>query len=356
MWTSRSRGSVRRVAAIGAIGALMLGIAACGESLRDESTGGGAKQEEAGTGARPITMAGVFCVCFVGPYVAWKKGFFEQEGVPVKQYVATKGGSDTFTALASGDVDFGLSGLDAIIRGQEKGLKVRSVATVSPEFYAITVRKDLAGEIRSIKDLEGRQVAISKIGSASWAFLQFVTRQAGLGERDVKILQLGGIDTIVAGLKSKKVDAAVTWEPGTAQTVDMGIGATLVNVLDSEDHQQLLGSSASIGMTFATRDDLVEKNPELVKRSVQALDKAYAWIKSHSAEEVAEVIAPLAPGVDRAVLVDAVRDTIDAQPASTAISAEAFKSSATVLKNAGVIEEIPPLEKPFSCKFASCER
>jgi ABC-type amino acid transport substrate-binding protein len=210
------RGGARRAAVVAvALAALALGLAACGTSLRDE--GGKQASQQAGSGPRPIKLASVFCVCFIGPYVAMRQGFFEREGVPVKQYVATKGGADTFQALAGGDVDFAISGLDAIIRGQSKGLKVRSVAAVYPEFYALTVRKDLAGKIRSIDDLKGRKVAISKIGSASWAFLQFVTRGAGLKEGDVKMLQLGGIDTIVAGLKAGKVDAAVTWQPGTAR-------------------------------------------------------------------------------------------------------------------------------------------
>jgi NitT/TauT family transport system substrate-binding protein len=355
MWTAGSRGLLRRAAALAVFVALALGVAACGESLREEQ-GGGSEAGQAENGARPIKIAGVFCVCFVGPYVAWKKGFFEKEGVPVDQYIATKGGSDTFTAVASGDVDFGLSGLDAIIRGREKGLKVRSLATVSPEFYAITVREDLAGEIRTPADLKGKKVAISKIGSASWAFLQFATRQAGLEEGDVEILQLGGIDTIVAGLKSGRVDAAVTWEPGTAQAEDMGIGAPIINALRPEDHQKLFGAPSSIAMTLAVRDDMVEKNPDTIKRAVRALDQAYAWIHAHSPEEVADAIEPLASGVDRKVLVAAVEDTLATMPKSTAISEEAFTKSATVLKEAGVIEEIPPLEEPFSCDFAECAK
>jgi ABC-type nitrate/sulfonate/bicarbonate transport system substrate-binding protein len=328
----RRRRRAPRWAAVLAIAVVgMFALAACGQSLRDE----GSKQVEqkAGSGPRPIKLAGVFCVCFIGPYVAMKQGFFEQEGVPVKQYVATKGGADTFQALAGGDVDFALSGLDAIIRGQSKGLKVRSVATVYPEFYALTVRKGLEGKIKDIQDLEGRKVAISKIGSASWAFLQFVTRQAGLKEGDVKILQLGGIDTIVAGLKSGKVDAAVTWQPGTAQVQDDGIGKVLVDVLRPADHRRLLKSPTSLGITLAVRDELIEKNADLVKRAVRALDKADAWIKAHSASDVARVVAPLAPGVDRRVLTDAVEATIPMLPRSSAIRESAFHSSATVLRS-----------------------
>jgi NitT/TauT family transport system substrate-binding protein len=345
----------RRAAVVMAVASVCaLGLAACGQSLRDE--GSQQAKEQAGEGPRSIKLAGVFCVCFVGPYVAMEQGFFKAEGVPVKQYIATKGGSDTFAALAGGDVDFALSGLDAIIRGQSKGVKVRSVATVYPEFYALTVRKGMEGKIRSIEDLKGRKVAISKIGSASWAFLQFVTRGAGLKEGDVETLQLGGIDTIVAGLKSGKVDAAVTWEPGTAQVADQGIGSVLVNVLRPEDHKKLLGSPTSLGMTLAVRDELIEQNPDLIQRAVRALDKADAWIKGHSAEEVAKVIAPLAPGVDRKVLTDSVRSSMQVLPESSEIRESAYRQSATVLKNAGVIDKIPPTEEAFSCQFAKCVR
>jgi NitT/TauT family transport system substrate-binding protein len=310
--------------------------------------------KNAGSGPRPIKLAGVFCLCHIGPYVAWKKGFFEEQGVPVAKYVFTNGGADTFQAVASGDVDFGVSGVDAIIRGREKGVKLSAVANVYPEFYAIAVRKELAGEIKTVADLKGRRVGISKVGSASWAFLEFAAGKAGLGPDDIEVLPLGAVDTIVAGLKTGKVDAAVVWEPGNSQLKDMGIGDDIVDVLRPADHRELLGSESSMSMTLAASDTLIDKNPELVERSVKALDQADAWIKGHSPEQVAEVIAPLAPGVDRQVLVDAVKASIPAQPESTAISASAYQSSAKVLESAGVIDKVPPLEEPISCRFTKC--
>jgi NitT/TauT family transport system substrate-binding protein len=316
---------------------------------------GGDKPQESGEGPRAIKLAGVFCLCHIGPYVAWKKGFFEEEGVPVDEYVFTQAGADTFQALASGDVDFGVSGIDAIIRGQQEGVGVRSVAGVYPEFYAVSVREDLKDEIRSVADLSGRRVGVSKVGSASWAFLQFATRREGLSEEDVEVLQLGEINTIVAGLKSRKADAAITWEPGTSQMEAQGIGSVLLNALRKEDHQQLLGSPTSISMTLAVRDQLLEENPELVRRAVRALDKASAWIKQSSPEEVADVVEPLTKGIDREVLVKALATSIAAQPSSTAVSRKAYQSSTKELKSAGVVEEVPALEEAFSCDFVKCE-
>jgi NitT/TauT family transport system substrate-binding protein len=344
----RAAGRGWRVRAGVACAVVALGLAGCADK-----PGEGAGKN-AGSGPRPIKLAGVFCLCHLGPYVAWKQGFFEKEGVPVEKYIFPSGGADTFQALASGDVDFGVSGLDAIIRGREKGVKVRSVASVYPEFYAIAVRKDRAGDIKTVADLKGRRVGISKVGSASWAFLEYAVAKAGLGKDDVQVLPLGAIDTIVAGLKTGTVDAAVVWEPGISQIEDMGIGTDIVDVLRPEDHRRLLGSASSMSMTLAASDELIDKNPVLVQRVVKALDEADAWIKGHSAEQVADVIAPLAQGIDRRVLVEAVKASIPAQPRSTAISRSAYQSSASVLSSAGVIDKVPPLEEPISCRFTKC--
>jgi NitT/TauT family transport system substrate-binding protein len=345
-----------RIASLLAITVIVGTLAACGSSLRDQQSGGGGSSstESSSAGGKGITMAGVFCVCFINTYVAWKQGFFEKEGVPVKKFVTTKAGADTFQAVASGDVDFGLSGLDAIIRGREKGVKVRSVATVSPEFYALTVRKQDAGKIRGPEDLKGRKVAVSKIGSASWAFLQQLLRKGGLGERDVEVVQLGAIDTIMAGLKRGTVDAAITWEPGTSQARTDGFAVPIINALSPADHQQIYGTDKSISITLATTDKLIAKDSDKVRRVVRALDKADQWIASHSPEQVADAVAPVAPGLDRDLLVSAVKDTMTTAPKSTDISKSAYESSAKVLAESKIIESVPPLDQPFSCDFAKC--
>jgi hypothetical protein len=45
---------------------------------------------------------------------------------------------------------------------------------------------------------------------------------------------------------------------------------------------------------------------------------------------------------------------MQALPESSAIRESAYRQSATVLKNAGVIDTIPPREETFSCQFAKC--
>jgi NitT/TauT family transport system substrate-binding protein len=301
-----------------------------------------------------VTVAGVFCVCFANAYVAWKKGFLQDEGVTVEKFITTAGGSDTFTALAAGDADFGLSGLDGIMRGIETGVDVRGVATISPEFYALSVRDEASGDIQGPADLDGKRVSVSKIGSGSWAFLKLLLDAEGMSEEDVEVAQLGGIDTTMAGLKRGTVDAAITWEPGTSQGEIEGFTQVLVNSLDPEDHEAIYGSAASIAMTLGVTQQTIDENPELVRGAVRALDDANAWMASHSAEEIADVIEPVAPGLDRELLVASIEDTMATMPESVAVSDAAYQASAERLKDADIVTSVLPLEDVFDCDIATC--
>jgi NitT/TauT family transport system substrate-binding protein len=328
---------------LGVLSAMIL--SACG------SSSGASDDGDSGDG---VTFAGVFCVCNANAYVAWKQGFFAEEGVEIDDFVTTAGGSDTFAALAGGDADFAISTLDAIMRGIATNIDVRGVATISPEFYALSVRSELEGEIQSVADLKGRKVSVSKVGSGSWGFLKNLLAEEGLTESDVEIVQLGGIDTTVAGLKRGTVDAAVTWEPGSTQGEEEGFSQILLDSLDPADHEVIYGSDASLSVILAVKDDLLEKDPELVSGAVRALNRANEWMAGHSAEEIAAVIESVAPGLDHDLLVTSVENTMATMPATAAVSEAAYTGSAGRLMDAQIIESVLPIEEVFDCEVGEC--
>lgn len=339
----------RRRAAVVAAGLVAsVGLSACAAHPHTGASGGNAKDG--------YTFAGVFCVCFANAYVAWKEGFFEEEGVPVKDFVMTAGGSDTFAALAGGNADFALSGLDAIMRGQESGLDVRSVATISPEFYSLAVSEANAESIQDVGSLEGKKVAISKPGSASYAFLKLLLDEAGMSDKDVTMVPLGGIDTTLTGLQAGRVDAAVVWEPGTAQVEADHSAEVLVSSLDPQDHATIYGSDKSISMTLAVTQKTIDADADAVQGAVAALDRADAWMHQHSAEEIAEVLAPLAQGLDEATLVASIENTLKTFPTDSSISEAAYLDSAERLKAAGIVATVPPVEDVFDCEVGTCSQ
>lgn len=344
----------RRTAAamLAACGLLLAGLPAC-------TLPAGRPAAPQGTQApalTPVRFGSVFCVCYLGPYVAWKGGFFEKHGIRVQEFVFTEGGARTFEAVSAGNIDFGVLANETVVRGRARGLPVRSIAAVSPEFWALSVRQELRGQVSRVQDLKGRTVAVSAPGSGSWAFLIAIARKSGLDpQRDLQIVPLGNITSIVAGLKAGRVDAAVTWEPGTSQLVLEGSAYTLIDLLDPQQHREVFGAETSLASAVATRTELIERDPELVRRVIAALDEAYAWVKSRRAEEVADLIAPLAGSIDRATLVRSVEETVRTLPGSARPSRAAYDVSVDMLVDTGALERKVPFDEVFDCRFRQCE-
>lgn len=329
-----------------AVTAALIAVAACAP-----------KEGEVGGDGGAVKMGGNFAVVHIGPYVAWKKGFFEKHGVKVQDYIFTAGGSETFQAVVSGNLDFGFLSHEAVVRGQEQGLDVRSIGAVYPEFWALQVSNDLRDQVDSIKDLKGRKVGVSKVGSGSWAFLSFYAAQQGLDpQRDLEILQLGGISNIVTALRSGKIDAAVTWEPGTSQMLLSDVAFNLVDLHSVDDQKRVFGVPNTLSQVVAAKESVLKNNPDMARGVVAGLADAYKWIHESTPEEVADVFAPMAPSVDRKVIMAAVERYLPLQPKSPDVSKSAYEASMTALQKSGVLSKVLPVEEVFACEFAGCVR
>lgn len=95
-------------------------------------------------------------------------------------------------------------------------------------FYAVTVNTFPGGiyaqpAIRSVQDLRGKKLGVSRVGTASDTGGRIVLRQNGLVPvTDVAILGIGGIPEILAALKAGQIDAGVLSPPHTLQAREAG--------------------------------------------------------------------------------------------------------------------------------------
>jgi NitT/TauT family transport system substrate-binding protein len=334
------------------MGALVL--AACGG---ETASGGDASGSEADFN-RPIKVGGIFDVAELPVYVAAKRGFFEEHGVPVDgDLIFTQGGSATVTALVTGDFDFGNPSLGGVVRAVEEGQGLQIVAPLFGEIWALSIRADLEGEIKSVEDLKGRTIGVTSIGSGTYNFLAGLLSQAGLNpETDVEILPLGAPGNILASLKTGGVDAAVTWEPLKTQAEGDGSIVHLVDLLDPDDHLEVLGAESSLGTVLAAGSDIVENEPEVVERVIAALMDAHEWIQSHTPEESVAVLVEAAPGesFDTAVMGKVVADYMEQFPSSLELSRTAYEASGESLVHGGVVAAYPPLDEIAACDVAKC--
>ena len=125
-------------------------------------------------------------------------------------------------ALVSGSVEFGAfsgsSTVAAVLAGSDL---VFVAAKGNFAVMSIWVRRD--SPIKSLADLRGKTIGVTRAGSASHTIARLALKSAGLSERDVKFLHHGGLPEAFASLDKGIVDASMGSppRPGMKELVDL---------------------------------------------------------------------------------------------------------------------------------------
>lgn len=166
-----------------------------------------------------VVVAHVPLINFATLYVALERGYLRDQGIEVElQRVAS--GTEALAFLAQDRLDVGAIGLAAaIFNAFNRRLDLRIVASTSSwgqrHGTRILGRVDLfdSGEVRSVRDLKGRRVAIAGgPGSAGHYLFLLGARRGGIGPRDFELVNLPNPDHGPA-LRAGRVDAALTGSP-----------------------------------------------------------------------------------------------------------------------------------------------
>jgi len=143
-------------------------------------------------------------------WVAKEEGLFEKYGLDAElSYIAT---STTLTsAMLSGEIQIAASGEEAVLSADLAGADLVIIASGPTRLlFSIYTRPG----INSISDLKGKRLGVTRTGAATdFAARYVLTRNNLVAERDVTILQMGGVPEILAGLKSGAIDAGVLSPP-----------------------------------------------------------------------------------------------------------------------------------------------
>src|ERR1700739_3848526 len=78
-------------------------------------------------------------------------------------------------------------------------------------------------ESKSIQDLRGHPIGITRFGSSTDFTMRYLLRKAGLEpDKDVPILQLGGQPELAAGIETRRIFAAPMTPPTLLRTLKAG--------------------------------------------------------------------------------------------------------------------------------------
>lgn len=176
------------------------------------------------------------------------------------------GGSRIIQTLLSGELLLTHSGASTVARAGIAGADLTMIATVMNAVnWRIVARK----EIRDVKDLLGKKIAIASRGGSSELGLQLAFKKWGLDFNRVTLLSLGPSPTRMAALREGVVDATVFAYPELLVATKEGFPT----LADLRPFAELTDTSVVV-----TRSTLEKQRPVL-KRFLQGYVEAIARVK-----------------------------------------------------------------------------
>ena len=214
-----------------------------------------------------------------GPiFIAQEKGWFKEAGLELsmKDFQAA---AQVPLAVVSGDADLGVTAFTAgfFNLAAKGGLKVVAAQSAEKPGYqlnviAVTNAAWDAG-VRGIKDLSGKRVAVTTVGSSVHYSLEIVARKHGVDTKGLTIVPLQTIPNMVAAFKGGQVDAAVFPITTFRQVESDGSGKPIAYVGDEVPWQ--LGAVFTSPKTITERRPLVEKFLVGYRRGAAAYHEAF---------------------------------------------------------------------------------
>lgn len=201
------------------------------------------------------------------PWLAREAGIFKKHGLEV-EVIATPSGVEGMNALIAGEISFlqiaGATTASAAVGGAD-------VIVIGTTINTLVLNLMARPEVEKAEQLRGKSIGISRFGTTIDTGARIALRHFGLApEKDVSIVQLGGMESIVPAMSGNRVQAGILSYPATARGKQLGFRDLL-------DIASLNFPYASTGIT--TRGEIVRKDPDLVRRYMAAQVEAIARMK-----------------------------------------------------------------------------
>lgn len=296
-----------------------------------------------------VTLSEVAHSIFYAPqYAAIELGYFEQEGIDLT-LINSAGADKVMTALLSGDADIGLMGSEATIYVYNEGSSdpVINFAQLTQRAGNFLVAREPVPDF-TWDSLRGQKVLGGRRGGMPQMVFEYILKQHGIDpEKDLDIDQSINFGLTAAAFMENDADFTVEFEPFATSLEKEGSGHIVAS----------LGvDSGYVPYTaYSMPQSALEKNPQLAERFTNAIQRGLNYVNSHTAEEIAAVIAPQFPETDSeslATIVERYRSQ-DTWKKDTIFTREAFLLLQDILDLAGELAKPVDYEVLVTTEFSA---
>ena len=209
---------------------------------------------------------------FVGAYVAKEKGYFADEGLDVT-IEHSAGGGEHLQLLAAGEVQVTTQDAAVLLkRRADPGLPLVSLALIGQKGQQAFVAMADSG-IDTPKDWAGRTVGFKGTPPPD---LFAIMEAAGVNQDKVELVNVGFDPRVFT---EGKVDVYPVFKSNEPDTI-RGWGYDL-NMWDAADF-----GVPTLGLTYVTTEEMIEQNPELLQKFMNAVMRGIEFAQENPEEAV----------------------------------------------------------------------
>lgn len=195
---------------------------------------------------------------YIGIWVAHDAGLFTKEGLE-DQIILIPSGSQLAQVTVAGEVEVGSFNGSSAMAAALGGADIKIIGnTVNKMIFSIYAKPD----IKTIDGLKGKKLGVTRFGSSTDISARYALRKHRLQpEKDVTILQMGSVSSIMGGLQGGSIDAGVV-SPPTLFAVDKLGFKELINITDMD--------LAFPNPSLIVQGGILKNRPEIVDRFMRA--------------------------------------------------------------------------------------
>jgi NitT/TauT family transport system substrate-binding protein len=278
-------------------------------------------------------------------YLAREKGYYAQEGIDL-QIIPGSGSSDSVKQLGARAIDVALVDALVLVQAAEQRVPVKSIAAYYQR-TPIVLMSPKAKPLTSVQQLLGDVKLGSKKGSSTYQGLV-----ALLGANNIKLEQI------------KLVDIGFGVQPLLVKQVDAIMGFTMNEPIEAETqgmpiHEIFIADAGvnAYGLTLASNDEFIGKQPELLTRFLRATKKA-VMDEAVAKDQAIQAVVKAVPEVDAARELKVLERTLPFYAPKGADlksfgmqSEQAWQQTIDTAKRLGLVETAPSTRAVYNASL-----
>ncbi|MDR3451805.1 MAG: ABC transporter substrate-binding protein [Rhodoferax sp.] len=259
----------------------------------------------------PITImvGGINKIIYLPAKLTEALGYFKDAGLNV-ELQSQPAGVDAENQLIAGAVQGVVGFYDHTIDLQSKGKEVQAIAVfckVPGEVEMVSTKS--APTFKSMADAKGKTLGVTGLGSSTDFLTRYLADRQGVASKDYSLLPVGAGNSFIAAIKQDRIQAGMTTEPTVSQMLKTGDAQVLVDLRTEEGTKAALGGLYPAASLYV-QNTWAEAHKEQASKLAQAFARTMAYIHTHSAEQIAELVPRDYYGSDKALYVQALKASL----------------------------------------------